>query len=734
MIKKMKLKMKLLLIGVTMTITPLLFISLIVFFQNKDNTRIAKEQSVKLAEADFTHSVQAIYTLAKTQQDVIKQNLKNSLNVALDIIKKEGGLTLFDDDNVSWNATNQFTKKQHTVEQPKMYVGQRWFGKVSQKNDHVIVVDEIQKLVGTTCTVFQKMNEKGDMLRVATSIIKKNGKRAIGSYIPAINPDGKPNPVVSSVMKGKTFEGIAFVVNAWYITSYKPMYDDNKKIIGMLYVGIPQEKTSTLRDTIMGLKIGKTGYVYVLDSKGNYVVSKNGKRDGENILNERDNSGKEFVKEIVSIGKVLKPYEVGKYSYQWKDSGSTNIRNKVVKMVYFKPWNWIIVAGTYEDEILESATMIEENSIKGFIVLSVITFISLLISVIIWIFVARKIVSPVNDAVESLKDIAGGEGDLTMRLDERSGDEIGEMARWFNKFIGSLHQMVSEISTNTKNIDSSSHNLIEIASELTKGAEDTKNRALNVSAASEEMSTNLNSVASAMEQSSSNTSVVASAAEEMTITINEIAKNTEQAAEITKKAVIQSREVTKNIEGLDNATMLIGKVTETITDISEQTNLLALNATIEAARAGDAGKGFAVVANEIKELAKLTAESTLDIKSKITSVQEATKTTTIEIGEITNIISNVNEIISTIATAIEEQTATTQEIANNIAQTSTGINEVNENVSQSSVVASNINRDIADVNIAAGESLNGSANIKKNAEDLENMAVNLKSIVDRFKI
>jgi methyl-accepting chemotaxis protein len=188
------------------------------------------------------------------------------------------------------------------------------------------------------------------------------------------------------------------------------------------------------------------------------------------------------------------------------------------------------------------------------------------------------------------------------------------------------------------------------------------------------------------------------------------------------------------VDELGSAANEIGKVVETITEISEQVNLLALNATIEAARAGEAGRGFAVVANEIKDLAKQTAEATLEIKGKIGAIQGSTAETVTEIDQISKIINDVNEIVTIIATAVEEQSVTTKEIAGNVAQASQGIQEVNENVAQSSSVSAEIASDISGVNQSAGEISSSSAQVNLSAEELNRMGVKLNEMVGKFKV
>jgi methyl-accepting chemotaxis protein len=188
------------------------------------------------------------------------------------------------------------------------------------------------------------------------------------------------------------------------------------------------------------------------------------------------------------------------------------------------------------------------------------------------------------------------------------------------------------------------------------------------------------------------------------------------------------------VNELGEAAKAISKVTEVITEISEQTNLLALNATIEAARAGEAGKGFAVVANEIKELAKQTANATMEIKEKISGIQDSTSVTVSEIGQITQVIGDVNDIVATIAAATEEQLAAAREISGNISQASTGIQEVNESLAQSSAVSSEIAKDIADVNQESAKMTNSSSQVDMSANDLKGLADELELVVGRFKV
>ena len=220
----------------------------------------------------------------------------------------------------------------------------------------------------------------------------------------------------------------------------------------------------------------------------------------------------------------------------------------------------------------------------------------------------------------------------------------------------------------------------------------------------------------------------------MSSTVGEIADNTARANRIGEQAASQALAITGQMQKLGEAAQEIGHVTETINNISAQTNLLALNATIEAARAGTAGKGFAVVANEIKELAKQTAEATEDIKAKIAGIQSSTGTAIGDIGQITAVIKDVGAIVAGIAAAIEEQAAVTRDVASNIAQASVGVREANQRVSETAEASRNIAQDIAGVNRAVADIREGGEQVQASAAELSKLAELLGLQVAQFTV
>jgi methyl-accepting chemotaxis protein len=309
--------------------------------------------------------------------------------------------------------------------------------------------------------------------------------------------------------------------------------------------------------------------------------------------------------------------------------------------------------------------------------------------------------------VESILEVvnAASHGDLTREMTVKGADAVGQMSDGLAKFFSNLRGSVSKIAQTAQVLASSSQELTSVSQQMATNAEETATQA--------------NVASSAAEQVSKNVATVSTGTEEMGASIKEIAKSANEAAKVATSAVRVAEKTNAIVAKLGESSTEIGNVIKVITSIAQQTNLLALNATIEAARAGEAGKGFAVVANEVKELAKQTAKATEDISRKIEAIQGDTKGAVEAIAQIGKIINQINDIQNTIASAVEEQTATTGEIGRNVGEAAIG----------SSAIAQNI----TGVAQAARSTTEGASNTKSSADELSKIAMSLQQLVAQFK-
>jgi len=688
-------------------------------------------------EESTARIAQDIYNMISAQDKLLRIKLGGDLAVARDLVAREGGMSL-SEKTVSWKAVNQFSRMEVDLSLPRMMAGSTWLGQNLEKDVESPVVDRVRSLVGGTCTIFQRMNERGDMLRVGTNVLLADGKRALGTFIPAIRPGGEADPVLAAVLKGETYFGPALVVNAWYITAYEPIRDSRGEIIGMLYVGIPMDSFAQ-REVIMKTSVGKTGYVYVLGGKGShkgrYIISQNGARDGENIWEARDSDGGYFVQEIIKKGVATSGGMCNFVYYAWKNPGEADARRKIAAVTYYEPWDWVIGAGAYEDECLESLHKINESLRKAELMQAPVMAVILLLTVVVGIFMSRNISMPLSRTSRGLRAMADGDYSGSLDSSDSSrGDELGELARSAETLNHNMSRIIQNISGSVETIAASSSELSDISAQMASGTRGMARKANAVVASAEDASSATTSVASKIENAATNLAAVASATEMMSASIGEIAANSERSRAITHEAVTQAQMVSDTMKQLGVAAQEIGQVSETITDISSQTNLLALNAAIEAARAGAAGKGFAVVANEIKELARQTAAATEDIKARINGIQTSTGGAISDIEQITLIIREVGELVSTIAAAIEEQSVVTRDLAHNISQASTGVTDSNAQVSMAAAASQSIARDIAEVNTTVNDFSSGGEQVQSRAFELSSLAEHLRELVKQFKL
>jgi methyl-accepting chemotaxis protein len=641
-----------------------------------------------LGEGAMKDIHQSVYNSLLMYDKNMRMKLDGDLRLLEQQLKSKGAVFLDEGKMLQETLVNQITGEKTTKEIPHLQVGPSYI------NGYYDIVDNIETISGSSATIFQLVDDK--LLRISTTVKKLDGERAVGTYIPS------DSPVYKTIMQGEIFRGKAYVVNNWYLTAYAPLHDMDNQIVGAIYVGQVM-LNSQVKDFISETKIGP-GYFFIYENSGKVLIHP--------TLDEKTN--------LYELVPGFKDFKEGFIRYDWKG------QNKTTYVKGLESWGVYIAVGLDKKDVINGLdmTMLRNNLLVGLLVIAA--------GIVITFFLVRSINKPLKELAE--KSVSVGDGDYTINFASENKDAIGQLTNSLGVMVGKSKEMLQDIISSSHALAEASQQLAAISEHMVTNADSTTAIADQAAVNAGEVSDNMNSVSAAMEESTVNLDMIASASEEMGNTIREIAENSSRARHTTEEAVVSARKSHEGVQELGEAARSIGTVTETITEISEQTNLLALNATIEAARAGEAGKGFAVVANEIKDLAKETAAATSKIKAAIDEIQKQTGTTVKDIEAITTVISDVNDIVTTIVTAVEEQSITTNEIVSNVTQASTGIMEINQNVANSSQMTTMMSENVGQVKARSIEVKENSQQIRSSADELSALSEKLTRLVKKFKI
>ena len=471
------------------------------------------------------------------------------------------------------------------------------------------------------------------------------------------------------------------------------------------------EAQSRALEILQSMRYDQTNYFWVNDMHPSMVMHPtNPALDGKDLSDFKDPTGKLV---FVDMVKGVREHQSGFVFYMWPKPGSDKPVPKLSYVKGFSPWGWVLGTGIYIDDV--NATWLATARRAGGLAAA-----CLLVLFALSFALANSISRRLGSIVERMKDVAEGEGDLTKRIECATADEIGELSTWFNKFMGEMQGVISQVSEMTDRLASASTELSAVASEQSAGAETQKGQTGRVTDAMRQMSNTVGEI-------SQGATEAAEAARKASATAHEGGALFEGALGVMRQIAVSVGETGAKIQGLGKRSEQIGQIIGVIDEIADQTNMLALNAAIEAARAGEHGRGFAVVADEVRKLAERATKATKEISSMITGIQQETRRAveTMEVG--THQADAGVERASTAGDSLREIVQSAEVVGNMVSRIAAA-------ALQQSRTAEEIDRSIEQIAGIARETALGASESAKASHHVSVLAVQLQETVGRFKL
>ncbi len=654
------LKTKIVWLAVLAAALPVAVMSVLVLAQKQDLMRDVAEDMNELVRADVGEIARLVYRMCEMTHTHTDRRLRDTLDAARRELDRQGAMAFAASQHV-WQARNQETGETRAAPLPVLCLGGVPVLPPAGPAAPSPVVDKVTEFTGASCTLFQRLNDAGDMLRVATTVTNAGGGRALGTYIPRRAPGGAESPAIAAVLRGETYIGRARVLDQWHAAAYAPLYDpaDPQRVAGMLYVGFPfAEVIRDLCAAIRSIAIGKSGYVYVLGGtgaeRGCYLVAKQGSGlDGQCLWDQQDPGGRFFVREVVGRALATTNGAAALVRYPWQNPGDPAPRAKVAAVTYFAPWDWVIGAGIYEDDYHGVLARLDAAVDRLLLIGPLGGVVVLVLAVLLALWIAAAIARPIGTLVDMAGTIADGNlaeaGKAVSAFQDgraRAADEPGRLFEAVSAMTQRLASLVGQVQR-------SSVQLVSTATEIAAASRQQETTVAEFGASTTEVTAAVKQISATSQELVGTMQAVQTAAAETEgladtgrAGLADMAGSMGRLGEAT--AAISARLAVIH----EKAGAITGLVT-TIAKVADQTNLLSLNAAIEAEKAGEFGQGFAVVAREIRRLADQTATASLDIEQTVRDMQSSVTAGVMEMDKFTADVGGGVKTVSGIGAQME---------------------------------------------------------------------------------
>ena len=433
------LKARLLLLGIDSVIITVVVLIGVAVWQTNSSLTVSDKQINTFISDNTTQISTDIANLVQSQDESLQGQVTTAMNVMENLIKSSDGLSE-GSGMVTWQAKNQLTGDTADVQVHELFLGSQKMEMVTEPMKTALIVDKLSSLADVKATIFQPLPDGSGILRVASNVITTDGVRAIGTFIPAKNADGSPNEVVTAVMGKRDYIGLAYVVDAWYVSKYRPVTDSSGKVVAVLFVGKKEESVSTLRYAIQNTVVGKNGYVGIVQGngslKGRYVIAPSASKNDQMFADEAGPGYEDTYKAIIDNAVTLKSGEKLTELVKDKDGSERSIQAS-----YYAPWDWIILVNVSLSDFQPFFDELKNNQSLMIELFVLIGIALIIINYFIVAPLAKSISNPIFELTRTSQKLSVGE--IDQEFDIKRSDEIGDLAKAFRQMVDYLKEMAA---------------------------------------------------------------------------------------------------------------------------------------------------------------------------------------------------------------------------------------------------------------------------------------------------